>query len=98
MKVGSQSFAECQYVEGHSPIWSGSQPLHPTEHPLLALLEVDSIYPPHVFFAALEAAWRSWRNNELTDLELQAELDQLFRWVDTTTASLPRTKFWRRNL
>lgn len=95
-KVGSMSNAVCTLAEGRDPTWSSSERSFINGHPLIHILENDTIYPPSIFTRALEHAWSAWRNNELTDAQLQAEIEQLFKWVDTTTASMPRTDFWRR--
>ena len=95
-KAGSKSHAECTLIEGQDPTWSSSERSFIDGHPLIQILENDAIYPPSIFIRALEHAWRAWRDNELSDTELQTEIGHLFNWVDATTANLPRTDVWRR--
>lgn len=68
------------------PEWSGE---------LLAdILQNDSIYPPAVLQRMIEYAWRSWRNGDLSDKEIDEELQAVGDWLNTITKSKPRTKFW----
>jgi len=95
-KAGSMSHAECTFIEGQDPTWSSSERSVINGHPLIHMFENDAIYPPSIFLRALEHAWRAWRDNELSDTELATEIGRLFKWVDATTAGMPRTEFWKR--
>ena len=95
-KSDSMSYAQCNHTPGQDITWSSSEPSFISCHPLIHILENDDIYPPSIFISALEHAWRAWRNNELSDADLETEIGHLFKWVDATTAASPRTDFWRR--
>jgi hypothetical protein len=95
MSVGKlgPSKAILNYVEGRDPEWSGGPFM--SKHPLVDILENDSIYPPTIFIRALEFAWSAWRNHELDDVEVETEVGKIFDWVNEVSKSRPTTKFWR---
>ena len=96
MTVGKlgPSKAVLTWVEGRDAVWSGDMPMR--GHPLVDILQNDSIYPPTVFVQALEFAWLAWRNHELDDAEVEAEVSSLFDWVNEVSRTRPTTEFWRR--
>jgi hypothetical protein len=93
-KVGSLSYAVCSWVVNRDSAWSGSDELK--GHPLESILENDLIYPPTVFVRALVYAWQAWRNSELNDEQIQAEITMLCEWLNKVSESKPMTEFWRR--
>ena len=92
-KVGSLSHAVCSWIEKSDPVWSGPNEL--MGHPLVSILENDSIYPPTIFLRALVYAWQAWRNSELKDEQVQAEITVLCEWLNKVSESKPKTEFWQ---
>ena len=94
MRVESGKTAECSWLEGTDPKWSGYN--ETIGNPLEKILENDSIYPPTVFIRALEYAWMAWRDGTLDDQKVLQEVQQLCQWVNEVSQSQPKTDFWRK--
>jgi len=43
---------------------------------------------------ALESAWEKWNEEECSDEELTAALNELFEWVDQMARNKPKHDFW----
>jgi hypothetical protein len=80
------SKAVCTYRENLDPEWSGDS--------LEDILRNDSIYTPAVLPRMLERAWLAWRSNDLSDEELQIEINAVADWLNTCTRAKPSTEFW----
>lgn len=93
IEKGGTFYAICSWVEKRDPEWSGPDKFE--RHPLVSILENDSIYPPTVFARAVVYAWRAWRSNELSDEQIQVEIAELCEWVNRISESKPKTDFWR---
>lgn len=94
MKIeGIGKHALCSWVENLDPTWSGHNDM--IGNPLEKMLENDSIYPPSVFVMALVSAWKAWRDSELDDEQIQADIRELCEWLNKVTQSQPKTEFWR---
>jgi hypothetical protein len=55
----------------------------------------DSIYPPTIFFDALQDAWMAWRDGRLDDQSVSDEVQVLCDWVNMVSCSKPSTSFWK---
>lgn len=84
--------ASCTRDENGNREWSG-QP--GPGNPLMGIMRNDMIYPPDIFIFALEHAWDAWRDGELKNEQLTAEIVELFAWVNAVTESRPQTEYWR---
>jgi hypothetical protein len=84
--------AECNWIEGRDPKWSGYNDI--IGNALENILANDSVYPPTVFVRAIESAWRAWRDGTLDNAQLETELGVLCEWLNTITKAKPTTKFW----
>ena len=91
---GVNRTAECSWVEGRDPKWSGYN--ETIGNPLEEILKNDSIYPPTVFIRALEYAWMAWRDGTLDDQKVLQEVQQLCEWVNEVSRSKPKTDFWQK--
>ena len=80
--------ANCTYVPNQDPVWSGE--------PLQHIFNNDSIYAPEMFPDLFEWAWGKWRNGEISDQDVDTELQLLATWLNTITAAKPQTDFWRQ--
>lgn len=79
------STAICIWVEDRDPRWEGD---------LESILNNDSIYPPAILPRLYEHLWVSWRNGEINEGEVDAELQAVTEWLNEITARTPRTNFW----
>lgn len=70
------------------PEWGGES--------LTDILGNDSIYSPHNLESLLEHLWRAWRDGELNNAQLQAELTAFADYINASTAAKPQTEFWTR--
>lgn len=79
--------ARCDWQEDKDPNWSGEN--------LESILTNDQIYPPLIFTRLITAAWRSWRNEELDDDQVERELIVLGTWLSEFSKAKPKTDFWK---
>lgn len=79
---------ECRAIwrDNLDPEWRGED-LH-------EIMNNDSIYPPAVTRDLFEHAWLTWRNGELTDQEVEEELQLLAAWINEVTHAKPNSEFW----
>lgn len=80
--------ARATWKDLSDPEWSGES--------ILGIMQNDSIYPPSITQDLFEHAWKSWRNREVSDQELNEELQLLAEWLNTITNAKPRSDFWRK--
>jgi len=80
--------AKCAWRDTLDPEWSGDN--------LRDILENDSICPPAKLEDLIEYAWVSWRNGELSDTDVNVELQAVADWINEITKAKPNTKFWRK--
>jgi hypothetical protein len=80
--------ARCNWVEGRDPVWDGES----IEH----ILRNDSIYPPSILPALFEHLWKSWRNGEVDESAVAAELAEVIKWINVVTEAKPDTDFWNK--
>jgi hypothetical protein len=80
--------ATCTWRENLDPLWEGEA--------LERMLTNDSIYPPAVFRSLIEHLWKSWRNSDIRQDDVDAELQAVVTWLNATTMAKPRTEFWRK--
>lgn len=85
--------ATCSWRDNQDPEWSGHR--HITGNPLINILEDDHIYPPKVFVSALEHAWKDWRNDELSNEQIEFEVITLCEWLNAVTQNKPKSDYWR---
>ena len=83
-----QRTATCPWRDGLDPEWGGEA--------LERILVNDSIYPPAVFTTLIEHLWKAWRNGDIQEGHIDAELQEVVTWLNTVTREKPRTEFWRR--
>ncbi len=81
--------AICKWVENKVPVWKS------TDRSLFNIFRNDSIYAPENFLRALEYAWIDWRSDELDDSRVNAEIQELFDWLNTVTKAKPETDYWK---
>ena len=86
--------AICENIPPKDPIWKGYNDT--TGNPLENILTNDGIYPPINFVDALETAWQSWINGELTDEQVKEEVSQLFDWLNSISKNKPNSEFWSK--
>lgn len=91
VSAGSKE-AKCLQKQDDTLNWTGHN--QGTGNPLLNILNDDHIYPPSQFLNGLISAWKSWRTTELTDDELEVELNQLVNWVNESSRSKPKSDYW----
>ncbi|WP_447079090.1 hypothetical protein [Shewanella algae] len=76
-------------------IWDErTDPVHDGED-LLDIFGNDSIYAPEAFVDGIVYAWKAWRNGDLSDENLNQEMQAWGEWLNTITRHKPRTDFWR---
>lgn len=63
-----------------------------------SILKRDSICPPAGFAKMLIRAWLAWRDGELEDTAVVAELSLLADWLNAITRAKPPSEFWERNI
>lgn len=80
--------ARCIWVENRDPRWEGEA----LEH----ILNNDMIYPPAILPRLYEHLWTSWRNGELGEPAVDAELQAVTEWLNELTRKKPRTDFWKK--
>ena len=80
--------ATCTWRENQDPTWAGEA--------LEDMLNNDSIYPPAVFTSLIEHLWKSWRNGDIREEEVNTELQLIITWLNEITAKKPRSDFWRK--
>jgi hypothetical protein len=80
--------ARATWRENLDPEWNGDT--------IQEIMENDSIYPPAVTQDLFEYAWKEWRNGELSDQQVDSELQVLANWLNAITRAKPDTEFWGR--
>jgi len=70
------------------PIWSGET--------LQRTMTNDSIFPLAATQDLFERAWKSWRDGEISDQQVEAELKLLADWLNSITKAKPRSDFWSK--
>jgi hypothetical protein len=83
--------AICTGLEDDDPTWKNE------ERPK-SILKRNSICPPAGFAKMLVRAWLAWRDGELKDAAVVAELSLLADWLNAVTRAKPRSEFWRSNI
>jgi hypothetical protein len=74
------------WSEVTDPTWIGE--------PRVGTMKNDSIYPPDGIEGLLEHLWTAWRDGELNNDQLQAELTAFAEYVNASTNAKPKTEFW----
>lgn len=90
--VRNESYVLYTETESIGPEWSA--PANFAGHALLNMLEVYDIFPPTIFVGAIVSAWKAWKNKEISDKRVVAEIKNLCKW-DKVSERKPKTKFWR---
>lgn len=83
--------ATCTGLDDDDPRWEDK------ERPK-SILKLASICPPAGFAKMLVRAWLAWRDGELEDSAVVAELNLLADWLNAMTRAKPRSEFWDRNI
>ena len=78
--------AKATWIEDCVPEWSGVNIYQTMNH--------DGIYPPNKIQDLFERAWKAWRNGDLTEHQVDVELNLLANWVNEVTRSRPKSDFW----
>lgn len=78
--------AKCVWMENRDPEWEGES----IEH----ILNNDSIYPPSILPRLYVHLWTSWRNGEIDEEQVDAELQAVTEWLNEVTRRKPRSDFW----
>ena len=78
--------AKCVWVENRDPRWEGES--------IEYILNNDSIYPPAILPILYEHLWTSWRNGEIDEAQVDAELQAVTEWLNEITRRKPRSDFW----
>jgi hypothetical protein len=60
------------------------------------MLMNDSIYPPAIVRDLIEHLWKSWRNGEIREDAVNAELQEVVAWLNKVTVAKPQSDFWKR--
>jgi hypothetical protein len=81
--------ATCKWVESKDPVWESS------DDSLLEVFANDSIYAPAIFPHALVGAWLDWRSGEIDDARVDAEIQELFGWLNAVTHAKPTSDYWK---
>jgi hypothetical protein len=74
--------------ENQDPVWNGES--------IQDIMNNDSIYPPEITQDLFEHAWKEWRGGEISDQEVNIELQELANWINAVTHAKPNTEFWNR--
>ena len=82
----SPRVATCTWRENNDPAWAG-EPFHD-------MLTNDSIYPPAILRDLIEHLWKSWRNGDIREDAINAELQEVIVWLNKVTVAKPKTDFW----
>lgn len=80
--------ARATYHTDQDPTWSGDS--------IESIMNNDHIYPPAITQDLFERAWKAWRDGELNDQEVEAELKEVATWINEVTKSKPNTEFWNK--
>jgi hypothetical protein len=83
--------AICTGLDEDNPSWEDE------ERPK-SILKRASICPPAGFAKMLVRAWLAWRDGELEDAAVVAELSLLADWLNAMTRAKPQSEFWARNI
>ncbi|MFC1482115.1 hypothetical protein ACFL6E_07735 [Candidatus Neomarinimicrobiota bacterium] len=94
MTFGSEMKATCKWVENRDPVWTGYDDM--TGNPVNQILKNDLVFPSINFVDALESAWIAWRDGDLDNAQLEAEVKALIDWLNICTHAKPDTEFWRK--
>jgi hypothetical protein len=78
--------ARCEWRENLDPIWVGES--------IMSILSNDMIYAPKILPDLLEYAWRKWREGQLDNAGVAAELQALADWQNQITGHKPKSDFW----
>jgi len=80
--------ARATWKEMADPEWSGEN--------LTSIMRNDSIYPPAITQDLFEHAWKSWRNGDISEKDVNEELQKLAEWINTITKEKPHSSFWSK--
>jgi hypothetical protein len=58
------------------------------------MMRNNGIYSPAITQNLFEYAWKAWRNGDLDDAEVKAELAKVTEWVNEVSRLKPQTSFW----
>jgi hypothetical protein len=89
-KIGQKLTCTC--VPGNDPVWSHTS--LDRGNSLERIFKNDSICPPASFEDFIEYLWKSWRDGDINEAELNKELQELIVWLNEITKLKPKTKFW----
>lgn len=76
------------YVKDSDPKWSGES--------IERIMRNDHIYLPAITQDFFERAWIAWRNDEISQKDVEAELKALAEWINSVTRAKPNTQFWNK--
>lgn len=76
------------YMENSDPKWSSES--------IEKIMSNDHIYPPTITQDLFERAWMAWRDGEMSDKDVEAELEALAAWINSVTHAKPNTPFWNK--
>ncbi|MDQ3193870.1 MAG: hypothetical protein M3P82_02595 [Bacteroidota bacterium] len=83
--MGARS-TTCKFVENRDPKWE--------EKKLFTILSNDGITPPQKLEDLFEFVWMAWRNGELSDEDVNKELQRVAEWINVITKAKPKSEFW----
>lgn len=85
---GRMEIARLLHVLDSDPEWQDN-------NALFRMLRNEHIHPPHNLPDLLEHIWKAWRNDDLNEKEVQAELNELAEYISECSKAKPKSEFWK---